>query len=294
MISILIPIYNFNASNLLQELFEQSKLIKDKVEIIIYDDHSNVFENVNRITAKKLNFDYSYLANNIGRSKIRNMMANKATSDYLLFLDGDILPKSKKFIQNYLDEIESDTEVIYGGRIHVPDERHQNKLRWKYGYFKEDKTPEQRQKKPYLSLVSNNLLIRKTLFKSIYFEESLTTYGHEDTLLAIQLKARKCNCVHIYNPVIHQDIDENDVFIDKTESALKNLMAIHKTHQLQMNEIKILKVYKSIERFKLKSIAFNLFRLLEKPLKFHLIKNKSNLFLLDVYKLGYFIKISRS
>lgn len=293
MISILIPIYNFDATALLQELFEQSQLVNEEIEIIVYDDHSSKFIEKNEKKAKKLGFLYHYLPNNIGRSRIRNAMSNVAEHEFLLFLDGDIFPKSKQFIQAYINHITTNTEVIYGGRIHEDKEEFKHKLRWKYGYIKEDKSVKERQEKPYLSLITNNLLIKKSLFTSIYFEESLTTYGHEDTLLALILKEKKCHCIHIENPVIHKDIDENHVFIKKTEFALNNLKKLVESNKLTEADIKILKIYKLLQNLGLLSIVQKIFMKFENQLKNYLILKGGSLFLFDIYKLGYFIKIKR-
>lgn len=293
MISILIPVYNFNASDLMIKLSEEMKTINKSIEIIVFDDHSCLFQKENRETAEKLRFKYNYLPKNIGRSKIRNALADNATYEYLLYLDGDIIPESKEFIKCYLDHIGHNTEIIYGGRIHEINLEHQSKLRWNYGRYKEDQAFGQRIKRPYLSIATNNLLIKKSLFKKINFEESIQTYGHEDTLLAIHLKERQSNIQHIDNPVVHKDIDENHIFLRKTESALENLKILQTSYDLPVGEIKILKVYNKVERLKLKSLGFGLFKIIEKPLEYYLIKKGRNLRLFDIYKLGYFIKINR-
>ena len=294
MISILIPIYNFDASDLLKELFEQSKRVKEKVEIIVYDDHSSRFVQKNKIQTKKLQIPYYHLPKNVGRSRIRNLMSKVANHEFILFLDGDIFPKSINFIQNYIENIRPNTEVIYGGRTHEYKMENKDKLRWKYGYYREDKSVEEREKKPYLSLISNNLLIKKALFTGIYFEESLSTYGHEDTLLALKLKEKQCQCLHIENPVLHMGIDENYVFIDKTELALKNLKMLLDSQDLKNADIKILKVFKILKNLRLLNIFSAIYDKVEFKLKNILIRNGGSLFLFDVYKLGYFVKISQS
>lgn len=294
MISILIPIYNFDASALLEELFEQSQLVEEEIEIIVYDDHSSKFIKQNEIQAEKLGILYRYLPNNIGRSRIRNEMSNVAKHEFLLFLDGDIFPKSKQFIQAYINHITPNTEVIYGGRIHEDKEEFKHRLRWKYGYFKEDKSVKERQKKPYLSLITNNLLIKKPLFTSIYFEESLSTYGHEDTLLALILKEKQCHCIHIRNPVIHKDIDDNHTFLKKTELALKNLKVLLESNKLNEADIKILKIYKLLQNLGFLSFVQKIFITFEDKLKKYLLRKGGSLLLFDLYKLGYFIKINKS
>ncbi|WP_127844781.1 glycosyltransferase family 2 protein [Psychroflexus aestuariivivens] len=293
MLSILIPAYNFDVSPLIEELQHQAEILDEAVEIIVFDDHSEYHRERNRKVAKKFNLKYQYLEQNLGRSKIRNLLSQHANFEFILFLDGDVLPKSKLFLKNYISEISPKTEVIYGGRQHEFSRKDKNKLRWKYGIYKEDKSVKTRQKKPYLSVITNNLLINKSLFLSIKFEESLNTYGHEDTLFAFELKKKKVNVKHIENPVIHKDIDSNLVFIEKTEMALQNLKSIYISGQISPNEIQLLKVYEKLKFWKLESAFTSLFIQFKEKMKNRLISNQNNLFLFNIYKLGYFCKINR-
>ncbi|MEN8805746.1 MAG: glycosyltransferase, partial [Wenyingzhuangia sp.] len=70
MISICIPIYNQEISNLINELTNQIRSLSLNIEIIVIDDGSeDVFENQNLLK------DHTYIAlqENVGRSKIRNL-----------------------------------------------------------------------------------------------------------------------------------------------------------------------------------------------------------------------------
>lgn len=294
MISILIPIYNFDASSLLVELNRQSKLVDEEIEIIVFDDHSCKYIEENKIQAKNLNISYCYLSKNIGRSRIRNTMSKAATQEFLLFLDGDVFPKCKQFIQVYINHITSNTEVIYGGRLHEKKEKFKHRLRWKYGYFKEDKTIKERQKEPYLSLITNNLLIKKSVFENIYFDESLANYGHEDTLFAFELKKAKATITHIENPVIHKDIDDNLCFLNKTEMALENLKIIYTSNKIPPEEIQLLKTYEVLKKLKLKNIFTKVFLHFESHIKNRLSSKHNSVLLFNIYKLGYFCKINRT
>lgn len=53
MISILIPVYNFNASDLMIKLSEEMKTINKSIEIIVFDDHSCLFQKENRENCRK-------------------------------------------------------------------------------------------------------------------------------------------------------------------------------------------------------------------------------------------------
>lgn len=293
MLSILIPIYNFDSSPLLEELAEQSKNIDKPIEIIVYDDHSSIYVEENKNTAQKLNITYKYLERNLGRSMIRNSLARRASNDFLLFLDCDVFPKSRSFIRTYLSQISNNTQVIYGGRTHEIKRAEQNKLRSKYGYYREDKTIEQRNKRPHLSISTNNLLVRKSYFEEILFDESLVTYGHEDTLFAYELKKKQAKILHVDNPVVHENIDENSLFLKKTELALRNLKIIFDAKKIPSTDIKLLRAYKNLKSKKIEGLFNFAFSLFQNKIKKRLISDKNNLFLFEVYKLGYFCKINR-
>jgi hypothetical protein len=292
MLSILIPIYNFDITQLVVELKKQINNLDNTVEIIAFDDHSSHYIEKNKKTAQKYNLNYDYLERNLGRSRIINLLAKNANFEYLLILDCDVSPKSNLFLSKYLSEISLETEAIYGGRKHEFIKENEKKLRWKYGFYKEDKIVLERLKNPYLSLLTNNLLIKKSLFESIRFKETITNYGYEDTLFAYELKKKHANIKHIVNPVIHKDIDENLVFVGKTEMALKNLKTIYRSKLIPSKEIKLLKVYEKLKSFKIERLFTKLFLRFEDNIKKRLISDRNTLFLFTIYKLGYFCKIN--
>ena len=80
------------------------------MEIIIWDDASNIasldqFDNENILFFKS--------PVNMGRSKTREFLAEKAKFPYLLFLDADVLPISSLFLTQYLQHA-SEKAVFVG------------------------------------------------------------------------------------------------------------------------------------------------------------------------------------
>ena len=119
MISICIPIYNFNVLSLVETLILQGKEINQPFEIICIDDHSSdFFRKINAPIETMDNIQFISLEKNIGRSKIRNMFIDISKFDKLLFIDCDCSVSSKMFLKNYLAI--SNFDVIYGGRKHHP------------------------------------------------------------------------------------------------------------------------------------------------------------------------------
>lgn len=293
MLSILIPVYNVDISKLLENLHSQISDLKYKIEIIVYDDHSKCFVQKNKSIASKYNLTYKYLDKNIGRSEIRNRLAEKANYQYLLFLDCDVIPESNSFLKNYIQHISIDTQVIYGGRKHLYSKSNQKKLRWKYGFYKEDKTAIKREKKPYLSIITNNLLVEKQLFNKIKFHEHLKTYGCEDLLFGQELKLLSARIQHIENPVIHDQIDSNKEFLVKTREAWKNLVYLEDQKLIPKDLRPIQRLYLKLDKLKIAKLCNWLYKNFNSTIIKILLHQNTSLVYFDLYRVLYFCHLKQ-
>ena len=289
MLSILIPIYNFDVRSLIFDIHKQSSALGIAFEIICIDDCSDSsFKNLNSEISTLSHVSYQELDTNIGRSRIRNTLAKQAIYKNLLFLDCDTKPKNENYVKKYLDNLEDNT-VIFGGRTH--QEKPSNKslyLRWLYGIKREQKTVSERKKKPYLSFMTNNFLIPKELFSSIQFEETVVGYGHEDTLFALSLQKRKINIKHIENPLFHIGLEENIIFLQKTEQGVKNLALLISESKID-EQITLYKAYKKLHSFLLLPLFSLLFTMFKPLIHKNLLSSNPTLILFDIYKLGLLI-----
>lgn len=289
MLSVLIPVYNYDVTELVNELHKQLTTSEVDFELKIFDDGSK--SDINKVNHKLNqleNVQFKELPKNVGLSNNRNYLASSSQYNYLLFLDGDSLITNTNFITNYLGNISSNLDILYGGRIHPEFVKSKNqKLRWKYGRFIEDKSAKKRSGNTYKTLMFNNTLIKKECFNTILFESSLTEYGHEDTLFAYQAYLHNLKVLHIDNPVLHGDIDENYVFISKTEKGIKNLLSIYNSQKIDVQFVKVLVYFKKLEKFKLKFLFATLFTLSQRLMKSQLNSSNPSLFLFNLYKLCY-------
>ena len=118
MISILIPIYNFDVRLLVQKLHYQGNLLTVDFEIICVDDASSEdFKAINQTVGGLSAVRLIELDKNIGRAAIRNFLASKAQFPYLLFMDGDSAPLDKNYLKRYQNQL-SPTALLYGGRCY--------------------------------------------------------------------------------------------------------------------------------------------------------------------------------
>ncbi len=294
MLSICIPVFNYNIKLLVRSLIKQGEILKIPFEIIVIDDCSSLFKSENAIVCKDIK--YIELPKNIGRAKIRNRFLEFSNFEYLLFLDCDSTIENPNYLSNYIEIIKQNPKVICGGSIYdYSNPKREILLRLKNGFYKESQTASKRSLSPYKSFLTNNFLITREVFQLIKFDERLSQYGHEDTLFGYELKKKNIELLHIDNVVVNGDIDTNEKFIQKTQKSIENLVSILSYIDYDadfINDISLLNIYYKIKPFE--SILHLLFKL-SKPILTSCFKNGIvNLYLFDFYKLGLFIENKKS
>ncbi len=297
MLSILIPVYNFDITELVENLNSQAKQAKVDFELIVIDDASEERYKVrNRKISHIGNIKYSEEEKNIGRSRIRNKLADLSLYRHLLFIDCDSRIQSGDYIRNYLKYCKEEV-VVCGGRTYesVQPEDHKYYLRWIHGIRREQFAPETRSMEPNKSFMTNNFLISKSIFNRVRFDESITNYGHEDTLFGFELKKRNIIIEHIDNPLIHIGLETNEEFIKKTREGIENLKRIMRQNHSEkviIKDITLINYFKFFQKTGLKRILKFLFKKSEKRLYNYLVNNKPYLLFFDLYKLGYLCSIN--
>lgn len=293
----MIPIFNFDITDLVLELNRQAGAANVEYEIILLDDASNdSFREINRNLSQQKNIRYIEETDNIGRSKIRNKLASLASYPYLLFMDCDSQISSTDYIATYLNYCDEDA-VVYGGRVYTQSKPAESELllRWKHGKSREEFTAEERIKSPNKSFMTNNFLISVNLFNKIRFNEEMEGYGHEDTLFGYDLKKNNIEVLHINNPLVHIGLESNSIFLAKTRESIRNLKNILNQNgyeKLLIEDIKLLVYYKFFRKTKLDFLARLLFRISERLIVKNLLSKNPNLFVYDLFKLGYLCSIN--
>lgn len=290
MISVCIPVYNFDINPLVDALIEEILAHSLAVEIVLIDDCSQErFKQKNK--AEHNNIKYIQLTENIGRSKIRNLFLKYVTNDYLLFLDCDSYVISKDFLRSYIVHLQNGGSVICGGRVYPENRPNRSRLlRWKYGVKKESKTAVERRVNPNKSFMTNNFLIKKSVLLDIQFDEQLTQYGHEDTLFGLELKKAGITITHIENPILNGDIETNEVFLEKSEKALDNLILLCATSQHTDDLTKEVSILVAAKKLKFIKPLVRLHHLLFGGIIKSLLKTGlAGVMCFDLYKLGYLL-----
>jgi glycosyltransferase involved in cell wall biosynthesis len=291
MLSILIPTHNYSITTLVNTLHQQVRILNIDFEIIIFDDASVRFIEENTSINTLENCSYTVLEKNIGRSAIRNRLAKRARYDVLLFLDADTKLTSDLFIKNYIDVINSKTQIIYGGILYEKKSPSNNQtLRWTYGRKREALSLEERLKKPYLRFLTLNFLIKKSVFNIISFNENIPNMRHEDTLFAMAAKTNHVNIDHINNPVLHLGLESNSVFLKKSLESIDALKLFIQQDLISAKHIKLSQKGETIKKYKLTTIVIFGFNTFKKGILKNLYSKKPSLFLFDFYRLGYYLQ----
>ncbi len=292
MLSICIPVFNYDASKLLEQLHKQCLNLDIQFEIIILEDGSDL-DCINDISY--LDFTKQIiLETNCGRSKARNILAENAIYQKILFLDCDSEIPSNCFIKKYIENLNK--TVVCGGTKYYPRQYSRDKsLRYTYGIKREMIKSENRNKNPNKSFTTNNFLISKSVFNKIKFREFLTKYGHEDSLFGYELQCVGIDIYHIDNPVIHCGLEENEFFLKKTKIAIKNIFEIETSTQIDkdfFNTINLVVAYRKYKNYGLTMFVKLFFNIFEKAMNNYIVKSKKPyLFIFDIYKLGYYINL---
>ncbi|RQP13927.1 MAG: glycosyltransferase family 2 protein [Chryseobacterium sp.] len=286
-LSVCIPVYNFSVGDLVEALAHEILRDEPAVEIIVVDDGSDEkFKTENR---KIKNCRYHELPQNVGRSAVRNLFLGYANGDYLLFLDCDAKVISDSFLQDYLAAIDrSMPAVLYGGFVPAKDEA--NNLRYRYSLEREIHPMEYRLKHPYEVFKTINFAVRKDIFRKFHFDECIRHYGYEDFVFAKTLEENSIDILQLDNPVLHDDRETNEIFLRKTERAVRTLAELAKSHPQYVNDVRLLKAAQKLRKTPLLPLLFSntIFR---DMVKRKLLIGNASLRWLDLWKLGMLLRL---
>ena len=290
MISILIPCFDYNAYPLVSILEKQALMLKIDFEIICIDDGSfssknDLNQKINLLTNSK----FIESKKNIGRINNRLLLAEKSQYEWLIFLDVDTLPNEDNFLKNYIDQLNKGMMII-GGCIYKEPENENFSLRYKFGKLREEINSNIRNKNAYKYISSCNFMCQRNVLIDVLSSIKTISYGN-DYIFGSLIKKMGIDVNHIDNPVLIDNIDENQIFIKKTHHALDNLISSYNNKIIKKHSISILKAYMILDNLLLKNIFVKITDLYRNLLKRNLYRKDPNLFLFDLYRLNYLCKI---
>lgn len=292
MLSILIPAYNHDLTDLVTGLRNQASELEIPYEILIIDDFSAAgFQRRNRALTKISQVRYIQLEENVGRSRIRNMLAGKARYENLLFIDADARILTADYLSGYIGLLGTE-RVICGGTAYQPewpgDAAYH--LRWYYGRKREARPARERSKDPCRAFSSFQFLATRTILEQVPFHKNLKAYGHEDTVFGLALEQQGIPVLHIDNALLHDGLESADEFLDKTRQGLRNLKFLADQGGIEglAQGVRILKNYYSLSRLGFNPLLKWMYGKGSMWMNKNLKRRKPRLWIFDLYKLCYF------
>ena len=287
-LSILIPTYNDLCVSLVDALRQQAEAAHVTFEILVADDGSTDAEVIreNSVINEWPHCQYLRQPENIGRAAIRNLLAQTAQYDHLLFIDSDMTLVRPDFLARYL-ALEAADVVDGGVAIGGDAEALKGNLRYRYEKAAEPShTADQRQLHPYQDFHTANFLIRRNLMRAHPFDERFRYYGYEDVLFGKQLRAARVAITHIDNPMGFCTFEANPAFVAKTEEGLRTLCQFRKELR---GYSRLLTLVDGIHIPLILWIIRRSHRLFGPLIRRNLCSTHPSLRLFSLYKLGYFL-----
>lgn len=307
-LSILIPTYNYNARALVEGLRQCAEAEAVEAEIIIGDDASTcetawleAYEgepSTDTPPSHSTPILVLRSPHNVGRAINRNRMADAAQGEWLLFVDCDAAVPAQPqaphqppvfSLRRYLQAAQTATVVCGGLRHPTINPCPEATLRFAYELEADrHRSAAERAQHPYRQLTFFNLLLRRDVFLAIRLDEQCRDYGYEDTLFGAELAKRKTPLLHIDNPLIHIGLESNDVFLQKTETALRTL---HTLQGQMAGHSRLHNIALRVQLYHAAGIIVCLFRLTRHLLRRNLLSHHPSLRLFSLYKLGYYLSL---
>ena len=219
-VSIIVPCYNSEltikkcAQSILNNIITTDN--PELFEFIIVNDGSNdgtadIIKNIDN--AKIINH-----GKNQGLSAARNSGIKESNSDYIIFIDSDII-LSNNWVKRIYSKIQEKKEVvgIIGNLEPEPNKKVSSLDKYLFGSYRGTKKIDFNSPLNYKSFVFSNTIIKKNILDQVgNFDESLVKYGGEDTELAIRIdkvfpvglrKITNIKSYHITKKTINQHIN---------------------------------------------------------------------------------------
>lgn len=297
-LSILIPTYDYVCYTLVHDLHTQCEAMGDfgGYEIIVMEDGGK--DQVKSIANLKINdlpnCRYIRKKENVGRAYNINNLVKEATGDWCIIMDCDARVVSDNFIKNYISATKQhpDADVIIGGLTN-PTTQPSPKVSLRYTYEKNAepyRTTQYCNAHPYSRFCTFNVMIKRSVILNTPFHPTFTKYGFEDIFMGVELGRKKKIIVYINNPLLHIGFDNNDIFLKKTETALTML---HKAETMLLPHTRIGKVLNKCKKWHLEGSVYLCYRIMKPILRRNLLSNSPNMRLFALYKLGYYIELTK-
>jgi len=263
-LSVCVPLYRYDVAKLMDALAACAS--SALVEIIVYDDGSGDSAMLARLESHAGRVPAAIrivsAAANRGRSAARNAAIRHARSDWRLFLDADMIPDGERFLEQYLDAIDTTWEpaIIVGGYslASAPKDRRFALHRWQAA-ASECLPAAARNATPGRYVFSSNVLVHRLVLDACPFDERFSAWGWEDTDWG--LRAQQWYAIrHIDNTATHMGLDTDRDLVAKYARSGPNFALLTTRHRAEAESMPLYRMAKRFRRLPMRSIATRLAR----------------------------------
>lgn len=295
-LSILIPIFNDDASRLVEAVSRQAQSIDGLCyEIVVFDDGSTD----ESIKSKNLSLEkipfcrLVFSPHHACRAAMRNAMSRCGKYDWHLMIDARLTLVHDDFLLRYLQSgVSVGCAAVGGVCVDGGDksaELYCHNLRFRYEKYEERyHSLSERLSNPYKSFRTTNFFYHRSVLQRVAYDESIIGYGYEDVMLGKSLEKAGVKVLHIDNPVAYTSFESNLRYIEKLEEALNTLHAI--ASELQ-GYSPLLSAVNHIDSWNMLWSVRCMHRLFGQLERCLLSGNRPKLFMLKLYKLGYYASL---
>jgi len=267
-ITIAIPTYRHDPGDLIRSLAACERA--EDAHIVIYDDGSCDADLVVRLEQSASDWPGKSTivigAENAGRSHARNRLIAHSNSDWILFLDADMLPDSVNFLTSYLSAITNTTQpaLIAGGfslqqvtpnpsqTLHAAQSRTSECIEAKI-----------RSKEPGRYVFTSNILAHRKVLETIFFDDGFSGWGWEDTDWGLRV-AKAFPVIHIDNTATHMGLDNTNALISKYGNSGENFARMVRRNPQEADTMALTKAARKLAKLPGRPIVRSLSKLAAK------------------------------
>jgi glycosyltransferase involved in cell wall biosynthesis len=289
LLSICIPTYNTDCTALLDLLAKQIAQLDENIEVLVCDDFSTKYVRKNQDACERNGFFFFKNQSNLGSISTRIKLAKNSSFNWLLFVDADMAPKTDDFVILYKNFITfNKADIAIGGCCYTNEIKPFN-LRLRYGRNREEISVKKRQLNPYNSILFGNVLIKKELFREVFYDFKDNAYG-EDIYLSSFLESLNKDVVHLPNEVYHLGLENNREFIKKIQKSGEMYARLDSHSSLDLSHIKLIRTYSLLKKYMLNNLLKFALTITSPFLKTVLFVFGGPILFVDLLRLLYFLK----
>ena len=245
-LSVLVPTFQDAGGRLFEALSACERSLD--IEVIIYDDGSADQSMTQQLIAAIKNFPGAACLitaeQNYGRAFGRNRLKALARSNWLLFLDADMVPDNPNFLSRYLTEIEpltSPAMIVGGFSLKHAERTKQTELHWAQSETSECLSADSRNQTPGRYVFTSNVLCHRDIMDSVAFDPAFSGWGWEDVDWGLRVASR-FPVRHIDNTATHTGLDNPETLIRKYTTSGKNFWRLADLHKAAMADTPLFKM----------------------------------------------------